>query len=308
MCLLTFIPETVWPNVERFETAAIGNPDGFGFAILDKNKIHKAHSMNFQETMNKFLDMRTKHTGPALFHFRWATHGSETVDNCHPFLLGNDPNTVVAHNGILPVSILKGDERSDTRVFAQDIMPAVGGITSLDNDEYHKQLSEWAKGNKLVFLTNNDDALYDFYIVNEHLGHWDEDMWWSNYSYEAVTTTYKYPSYGGYSRMYGGGWDEDWDYSYTKTQAVYEEEEELLEDKLQECWEKMDIYLTRVSDKEQLLECYTCAHSEVIPLSDIKTHCPECMACLFCGAHHDCGCWDAIYEANSSYHLETTIY
>ena len=307
MCLLTFLPETVWPDVERFETAAIGNPDGFGFAILDKNKIHKAHSMNFQETMNKFLDMRTKHTGPALFHFRWATHGSETIDNCHPFLLGNDPNSVVAHNGILPVAILKGDDRSDTKVFAEDIMPAVGGITSLDDDKYHKELSEWAKGNKLVFLTNNDDALYDFYIVNEHLGHWDKDMWWSNYSYEALATTYKYPTYGNYSRMYGGGWDDEWDYSYTKTQPVYEEEE-FIEDELQECWEKMDIYLTRLNDKEQLLECYSCAHSEVIPLSDIKTHCPECMACLFCAAHHDCGCWDAIYEANDLFHLEKTIY
>jgi hypothetical protein len=63
MCLLTFLPESVWPNVERFETAAIGNPDGFGFAILDKNKIHKAHSMNFQETMNKFLDQHCSTSG-----------------------------------------------------------------------------------------------------------------------------------------------------------------------------------------------------------------------------------------------------
>ena len=134
MCLLTFIPDYVFPDMEKFRTAAINNPDGFGFAILDNKKIYKHHGMNFQSVADKFTEMRGQLKGPATFHFRWAIHGSETINNCHPFTLGKDDKTILAHNGILPVQIPKGDDRSDTKVFAEDIMPAIGAITSLDED------------------------------------------------------------------------------------------------------------------------------------------------------------------------------
>ena len=36
MCLLTFIPEGVTPDMSHFAVAARNNPDGFGFAILSR--------------------------------------------------------------------------------------------------------------------------------------------------------------------------------------------------------------------------------------------------------------------------------
>ena len=209
MCLLTMIPDYVTPDMERFRIASLSNPDGFGFAISTGKTIIKAHSMNFDEVANKFLDLRTTHQGPALFHFRWATHGSETVDNCHPFTLGQDPDTVLAHNGILPVAIPKGDTRSDTKVFAEDIMPGIGGITSLDDNDYFAKLALWASGSKLAFLTVHDEAKFDWYIINEKDGHWDKDMWWSNSSYKHAPITYS-------TRPYSDaiGWSDSWDYGY----------------------------------------------------------------------------------------------
>lgn len=318
MCLLTFLPESVKPDEERFKIAALNNPDGFGFAILDKTKIHKGHGMSFKETMDKFLEMRDKYSGPALFHFRWATHGSETLDNCHPFTLGNDESSVVAHNGILPVAIPTGDKRSDTKVFAEDIMPAIGGITSLDNDKYHQQLSEWAKGNKLVYLTNNDDAMYDWYIINEQLGHWDKDMWWSNNSYEkssfvyAQTTNYSRGYSHGYSSsgIYGGGWDDDWDYASIKQENYYEiSDNEMIkaayiQEEIDECFDKMDAFMTAINTKEQLVECHACGVSEIIRINEFLTQCNACKKCLYCGSPGDCGCWDALYE---SFDEEQTI-
>ncbi len=210
MCLLTLIPDYVSPDMDRFKIAAQSNPDGFGFAISTGKKLHVVRSMNFEEVANKFVDARKTMQGPAIFHFRWTTHGTNTVDNCHPFLLGGDNETVLGHNGILPVKMEKGEKRSDTRVFAEDIMPAIGGISSLDDNEYFEQMANWAKGSKLAFLTVNDDAKFDWYIVNEKDGHWDSDIWWSNSSYKQAPIRYT-----KYTGMYGSVWNDDWDYGYS---------------------------------------------------------------------------------------------
>ena len=306
MCLLTFIPDYVSPDMDRFKIAAQANPDGFGFAISTGKKIITAHSMDFDEVANKFIDLRKTHQGPAVFHFRWATHGSETVSNCHPFFLGRDSESVVGHNGILPVAIPKGDNRSDTKVFAQDIMPSVGGISSLDNDDYFKKLEAWASGSKLVFLTVNEDALQDWYILNESSGHWDKDMWWSNHSYEQIT----YRTYTPSSRGSLWGYADDWDYGYSRSsytsswdkspsselhipQDDYDDE---LEFAANEQMQQFDVFTTTIDEDTQLIECYNCAHAHHTPFGVMETHCDECGGCHFCGATFPCNCWSALYQ------------
>jgi predicted glutamine amidotransferase len=289
--------------MDRFKIAATANPDGFGFAISTGKKIVTYHSMDFDEVANKFIDLRPTHNGPAIFHFRWATHGSETVANCHPFFLGNDSQSVVGHNGVLPVAIPKGDVRSDTKVFAQDIMPSVGGILSLDDDEYYKKLEAWSKGSKLVFLTTNEESKQEWYILNEKDGHWDKDMWWSNYSYEqSIYKTYTKPSTGSL-----WGYD-DWDYSYGRTSYAsswdkktdaglyipdYDDELEYL---AEEQMQQFDVFVTHLDEETQLIECYNCAHAHKTPSGVLETHCDECGGCHFCGATFPCACWSAIYQ------------
>ena len=311
MCLLTFIPGYVSPDMDRFTIAAQNNPDGFGFCILEKSGFVTAHGMNFSEVADKFIDARTKHQGPAIFHFRWATHGSETVDNCHPFYLGNDPLSMMGHNGILPVAIEKGDDRSDTRVFAQDIMPAVGGITALDDDDYFKRLSEWAKGSKLVFITNNDDTKYEWYIINEKDGHWDKDMWWSNYSYERARYTYSsLSSYNNYGYGWRNSWDDDIvvvengkafvpnDYDDEADLFCDDDEEYMIDlcERYEDCLDHASIFSTSVDNDREFIECYTCTHEFYAPKSEWITHCEKCHNCLYCGMIPPCRCWDAVYE------------
>jgi glutamine amidotransferase len=142
--------------------------------------------MSAKKVIAEFLKVRKEYPNSyALFHARYATHGVKNEENCHPFKVGGDERTYLAHNGILDVDIHATDKRSDTRVFAEDILPSIGGVTQLDNDNVWKILSKWSSGSKIAVLTVDPAATDQCYIINESSGHWDnEGIWWSNDTYK----------------------------------------------------------------------------------------------------------------------------
>jgi glutamine amidotransferase len=185
------------------ENSALNNPHGFGFAIVIPNekRIHVERTMNADTSINRFIEMRGKYPeGYAMWHARFATHGSTTVDNCHPFKVGKDSHTYLAHNGILPIIEPQGDTRSDTRIFAEDLLPAIGGVASLDNPQVQNLIEDFTTGSKVCVLTVHPDAKYQCYLFHEEKG-WrdDSNVWWSNdscylpkpYSYKPTYNTWK---------------------------------------------------------------------------------------------------------------------
>lgn len=184
MCMLCVIPPNVIPSREKLENSALNNPHGFGFAIVipSENRIHSERTMNADTSINRFLEMRAKYPeGYAMWHARLATHGSMTVDNCHPFKVGGDDRTYLAHNGILPIVEPQGDLRSDTRIFAEDLLPAIGGITALDNDQVFNLMEDFTSGSKVCILTVDPDAKHQCYLIHENKGKVDASgVWWSN--------------------------------------------------------------------------------------------------------------------------------
>ena len=185
MCLLTFIPAGNTPDKKLLQKSCDNNPHGFGYAIINGDQVITGKSLNANHLIKEFLLMRKKYpNGDALFHSRYATHGTISVDNCHPFIVGRDKKTVLAHNGILPVITPKIDDRSDTAIFAEDILPLYlnkkGGI---DNKEIFEAIEDWAYGSKMVLLTVNPKFNKNSYIFNEKSGHWLDGIWWSNYGY-----------------------------------------------------------------------------------------------------------------------------
>lgn len=221
MCLLVVAEPNSTPKRKDLENGACNNPHGFGYAIVAGNKIISGKGMSSKKVISEFLEMRKKYPdGYATYHARFATHGVKNEDNCHPFVVGDDKDTVLAHNGILDVTIAPNDKRSDTRVFAEDVLPAMGGVTVLDNAHVWGVLSKWASGNKIAVLTTNPNTKYSCYIINEGLGSWDNDgIWWSNDSYKPYDTLY--PSFIGRAIEYGGGSDIK-DYTCVMCEAIPE--------------------------------------------------------------------------------------
>jgi glutamine amidotransferase len=184
MCLLTFLPADVMPDTTALLNGAYLNDDGHGFAIVTDDHLIVHHGMDAEVIVDAFAAARHAHPhGPALFHSRFGTHGKRTVDNCHPFPVGGDERTVVAHNGVLPDAVqpAKGDPRSDTRIAAEDFLPTFG---SLRARRTRQRLQRWmTTHNKMVILTVDRRFKEPAYILNENAGTWDGGIWYSNDGY-----------------------------------------------------------------------------------------------------------------------------
>lgn len=185
MCLLTFIPPHVQPGVQALINGSYVNDDGHGFAVVIGNRIVVKRGWNASKLAEEFARVRAAHPdGPAMFHSRFGTHGARDKGNVHPFELGGDSRTVIAHNGILPgkVQPRNGDPRSDTRIAAEDHLPRAYG--RLSTYRARKAVGRWiTDANKIVILTVDRRYRGHSFIINESAGIWDGGIWYSNSGY-----------------------------------------------------------------------------------------------------------------------------
>jgi predicted glutamine amidotransferase len=280
MCLLTFIPEYTTPDIDSLTNGAYNNPDGFGFAVHAGTSIIHNSGLDFDRILQEFLDVRAKHSGPALFHSRITTHGGTTVENCHPFQVGRDTQTVMAHNGMLPIK--ERDGKSDTRIYAEEMIPQMGGSPILNSKKMRKKMSKFAAGSKLVFLSANPDVQNDYTIINEDLGAYDADgVWWSNTSYKYARYTYSG------SGMYTSGWTKQ------SESPIYVPKEYADADR-----GIVDCSYREANGEWVWAEMWTCSHCDFqhyfdednIDTADL---CPQCDACWFCESERLlCSCYE----------------
>ena len=196
MCLLIFKKENATIPYEHLERGDASNPHGCGIAWADGKKIHHAKGAkwdvgNIARMLNKIGN------APAIIHFRWATHGPQNDANTHPFSLPK--NWVAAHNGVIPDVETKEDE-SDSRAFLrQFVAPAVKRNACITNSRLLSFLSErMGEANKMAFLHGSGK----YAIANEEKGHWKENVWYSNHSYEPIIAYKNNFSYHGGAALY----------------------------------------------------------------------------------------------------------
>ncbi|MBK7105908.1 MAG: class II glutamine amidotransferase [Ignavibacteriae bacterium] len=155
------------------------NSDGAGimYAIDGKINIFK-ELKNFNTFYEYYSTLRKefKKTKIAL-HFRIATSGNIDLYNIHPFYVNE--NLAFMHNGIINILLQKKSKISDTIAFNQKILKQLPQ-NFLNNHALVELISRYAERSKLLFMNNHGK----YWIINEHLGHWDKKgNWYSNYSY-----------------------------------------------------------------------------------------------------------------------------
>lgn len=187
MCMLTYLPAGSQPDVDALGNGASNNDDGHGYGIIADGRIITGRGMHASAVIEEFTALRRLHPeGPALFHSRFATHGQVTEANNHPFPVGGDERTVMAHNGVLPEDAqpAKGDDRSDTRIAADEIFPSAQ-FSSFDHPETRGLIERWlGRTNKIVILTTDPRYHHSGYIFNEQAGLWHDNIWYSNNDFE----------------------------------------------------------------------------------------------------------------------------
>lgn len=273
MCLLVVCKPNAIPKREELTEGACANPHGYGFAMIIDGKIFRYRTMSARKAVGKFIHMRQQYPqGYAIWHARYATHGVKNEDNCHPFQVGDDVDTVLAHNGVLDTFIGKDDKRSDTRIFAEDTLPKLGGVTALEDENLYRMIEGWASGSKIAVLTTNPKAEYQLYLINEKSGHWDDNgVWWSNSSYKrstyTTTTYYKADSHPVVDTI-------AYDSTYDEEQAYYKE-------------------LSEKPDLDGYLVVDQCPMCEALIDIDISAeYCQYCEACMSCWSNYqDCMCY-----------------
>lgn len=173
MCLLIFKPAGVAMPQASLEHGYAENPHGMGVAWAQDGQLRCWRSLDKFRTLCEKVAGLTDY--PALIHFRWATHGAKTRENCHPFL-ASDKSFVMAHNGVLPIH--STPEVSDTRHFLTHVLENL-------KPGWHKNwitcdwLEEALYGNKVGVLFPNGEWV----LLNEKDGDWAGEVWYSNQDY-----------------------------------------------------------------------------------------------------------------------------
>jgi hypothetical protein len=277
MCLLVVCKPNSTPSKQDLHNGACSNPHGYGFAIVADGRIITERSMSAKKSIRRFLQLREQYpNGYAMWHARYATHGVKNEQNCHPFQVGDDTQTYLAHNGVLDTFIETGDKRSDTRVFAEDTLPKLGGVSALNDENIYRMVESWATGSKIAVLTVNPVAEYQLYLINEKLGTWDDDgVWWSNSSYKRTVYDYT-PSVRQSDSVIMGYSDDE-----------------------KEFWEKQEGYINRYSDDGSVIDlCPMC--EAMIDLEQSPETCEFCASCLYCfQLPLDCDCYDPKQKAHA---------
>ena len=110
MCCIIHRPAGVKMTSSRiFEQIYLHNRDGIGFCTSSGKSWH---GFDFYEFMKEIRKIRKSEE--VIIHMRWATHGSVSTKNCHPFY-DKENDIWFAHNGVL--HIRTGHDMTDSETF-----------------------------------------------------------------------------------------------------------------------------------------------------------------------------------------------
>ena len=155
MCTACVFPKGTNFTEDEFDSCWMSNLDGGGFVYLNENEefvIHKALKLDELKTLWKEHHDKHGKYSPFLLHFRAASQGEVTLENCHPFL--PNPKTALIHNGTI-YKVPSTKEKSDTRVFSEEFLSKLPH-NFLANKSIMTMMDDFlGKSNKIAFLSSD---------------------------------------------------------------------------------------------------------------------------------------------------------
>lgn len=176
MCIIAIQPKNEIISEQTLANCWDNNNDGAGimYAIDGKIIVHKElHSFDKFLSYKKQVD---KLNVNIVLHFRISTSGMIDKNNIHPFKVNE--NLYFCHNGILDINVPIGSKINDTQIYNNVFMKGMNP-RFIYNESTRNLIQYSINKNKFVFLDNKGE----FFILNEQLGTWDENKWFSNDSY-----------------------------------------------------------------------------------------------------------------------------
>jgi hypothetical protein len=151
------------------------NDQGAGLLWNDNGVLKTYKTFSYKSFLKKYKQVRKATKGKVVLHFRIATSGYKGLENLHPFLVNEHLGFV--HNGV--IGGLGNMQHSDTYQFNEMLKDLPSNF--LESATILEFISAYIGGSKLVFLSSGNTHT----IINERMGHWVGDDWFSNTSYES---------------------------------------------------------------------------------------------------------------------------
>ena len=151
------------------------NPHGFGFAT--KDKIYK--TLSCEEFFKAIKEIPRTET--AILHFRFATHGSIKIENCHPF---KDEKSGIsfAHNGVLDIQTK--DDMTDSETAFKRIFVPILRKHGISSPQLFCSIAEIRGNSRFAFIDKNGDYQLSG-TFKQHKG-----CWYSNRNFLPYSSSY----------------------------------------------------------------------------------------------------------------------
>lgn len=194
MCLAILKPAGKAIPDEHLRNGWLCNPDGGGYGYVNDEgeMVVRKGFRKLKEFIESYKkDAEKFKESPFLVHFRIRTMGANSDDNTHPFLMEHG---MLIHNGTINgTGAVSGVGKSDTALFAETFSK------DFTFDFLHCKKSDIEKAlnyNKVAVLFKDKRWI----ILNDDIGRWDNDVWYSNGSYGYNTARY-------HGSIIGDGWE-----------------------------------------------------------------------------------------------------
>lgn len=178
MCIIIAKPRHVeLPPIEHIEESWDSNPHGFACVWSNNGVIKSYATLNREACINFYRSLNRKvwKKIAASFHFRYATHGSKTKENCHAYV-DKDRTIGFQHNGILRYSVPRDMDITDSEYFFRFMfLPIYESNRRLMNFD-HVIENMKGGGDKFCFVKDGEIYTYGGFIK-------DGGCWYSNNCY-----------------------------------------------------------------------------------------------------------------------------